>query len=90
MTKTLPLLLGFIILIFLSVATRYFKVKLDLRRLTLLVAVSLLLGYLLFYTAAWRLLISSVRMLACTSIFGIAALLAGVLLAMRGAEERKG
>ena len=89
MTKTIPLLMGFILLILLSTATRYFKVKLDLRRLTLLVAVSLLLGYLLFYTAAWRLLISGVRLLACTSTLGIAALLAGVLLAMRGAKGRR-
>ncbi len=86
MTKTLPLLLGFILLILLSTATRYFKVNLDLRRLTLLVAVSLLLGYVLFYTAAWRLLLSGVRLLACTSILGIAALLAGVVIAMRGAK----
>jgi len=88
MTKTLPLLLGLIILILLSTATRYFKVNLDLRRLTLLVAVSLLLGYLLFYTAAWRLLISGVRLLACTSTFGLVALV-GVFLILKGAEERK-
>ncbi|MFQ6001608.1 MAG: hypothetical protein ACE5LG_08055 [Anaerolineae bacterium] len=86
MTKMLPLLLGFVMLSLLSLATRYFKVKLDLRRLTLLVAVSFFLGYLLFYTAAWRLLFSGVRLLACTSTLGIAALLAGVLLAMRGAK----
>lgn len=89
MTKTLPLLLGFIILSLLSVATRYFKVTLDLRRLTLLVAVSFLLGYMVFYTAAWRLLISGVRMLACTSTFALLALV-GVFLAMKAAEERKG
>lgn len=89
MTKTLPLLLGFIMLLLLSTATRYFNIKLDLRRLTLLVAASLLLGYLLFYTAAWRLLLSGVRMLACTSIFGLVALV-GVFLILKGAEERKG
>ena len=90
MTKMLPLLLGFIILIFLSVATRYFKVKLDLRRLTLLVAVSLLLGYLLFYTAAWRFLFSTVKLLSCVSGLGIIALVVGVFLALKAAEERKG
>jgi len=90
MTKALPLLLGFIMLSLLSLATRYFKVRLDLRRLTILVAVSLLLGYLLFYTAAWRLLLSGVRLLACTSIFGLLALVVGIFLAMKAAEERKG
>jgi len=67
MTKTLPLLLGFIMLILLSLATRYFKVTLDLRRLALMVAVSFLLGYLLFYTAAWRFLFSTVKFLSCIS-----------------------
>lgn len=89
MTKTLPLLLGFVILSLLSLATRYFKVKLDLRRLTLLVAVSLLLGYLLFYTAAWRFLFSTVKFLSCISGLGIIALVAGVFLAMKAAEERR-
>jgi len=90
MTKTIPLLLGFIIVILLSTATRYSKVKLDLRRLTLLVAVSLLLGYLLFYTAAWRLLISAVRLLTRAWIFGLLALVVGVFLAMKAAEKGKG
>lgn len=90
MTKTIPLLLGFIILSLLSLATREFKVKLDLRRLTLLVAVSLLLGYLLFYTAAWRLLISGVKLLSCVSVLGIFVLIAGIYLALKAAEERKG
>jgi len=89
MTKAIPLLMGFIILFLLSTATRYFKVKMDLRRLTLLVAVSLLLGYMLFYTAAWRVLISGVRLLTCTSIFGLIALV-GFFLILKGAEERKG
>jgi len=90
MTKTIPLLLGFIILSLLSVATRYFKVKLDLRRLTLLVAGSLLLGYLLFYTAAWRFLFSTVKLLSCVSVLGIFALIAGIYLALKAAEERRG
>lgn len=90
MTKTIPLLMGFILLILLSTATRYFKVNLDLRRLTLLVAVSFLLGYMLFYTAAWRLLISGVKFLSCVSGLGIIALIVGVFLAMKAAEERKG
>ncbi len=89
MTKAIPLLLGFIILSLLSTATRYFKVKMDLRRLTLLVAVSFLLGYMLFYTAAWRLLLSSVKFLSCVSGLGIIALVVGVYLAMKAAEERK-
>ncbi len=89
MTKTIPLLLGLIILSLLSLATRYFKVKLDLRRLTLLVAVSLLLGYLLFYTAAWRFLFSTVKFLSCISGLGIIALVVGVFLALKAAEERK-
>jgi len=88
MTKTIPLLLGFIVLILFSLSARYFKFKLDLRRLTLLVAVSLLLGYLLFYTAAWRLLFSTVKLLSCVSGLGIIALVAGVLLVMRGAKGR--
>jgi hypothetical protein len=88
MTKAIPLLMGFILLILLSTATRYFKVNLDLRRLTLLVAVSFLLGYLLFYTAAWRLLFSTVKLLSCVSGLGIIALVAGVLLVMRGAKGR--
>ncbi len=90
MTKTIPLLLGFILLILLSTATRYFKVKMDLRRLTLLVAGSFLLGYLFFYTALWRLLFSTVKLLSCVSVLGIVALIAGVYLAMKAAEERKG
>lgn len=90
MTKAIPLLLGFIILSLLSTATRYFKVKLDLRRLTLLVAVSFLLGYMLFYTAAWRLLLSSVRLLIRISILGLLALVAAIFLVMKAAEERKG
>lgn len=89
MTKTLPLLLGFIILILLSLATRYFKVKMDLRRLTLLVAVSFLVGYMLFYTAAWRFLISGVKFLSCASGLGIIALVVVVFLIMKAAEERK-
>jgi len=89
MTKTLPLFLGFIILGLLSVATRYFKVRLDLRRLALLAALSFLLGYMLFYTAAWRLLISGVRMLTRISILGLLALVAAVFLAMKAEEERK-
>lgn len=89
MTKAIPLLLGFIMLFLLSTATRYFKVKLDLRRLTLLVAVSLLLGYMLFYTAAWRLLISGVRLLTRISILGLLAIVVAVFLAMKAAEERK-
>ena len=89
MTKAIPLLLGFIILSLLSLATRYFRVKLDLRRLTLLVAVSFLLGYMLFYTAAWRLLISGVKLLSCASGLGIVALVVGVFLVMKAAEERK-
>lgn len=89
MTKAIPLLLGFIILFLLSTATRYFKVKLDLRRLTLMVAVSLLLGYMLFYTAAWRLLLSSVKLLSCASGLGLTALVVGIFLAMKAAEERK-
>ncbi|MCJ7667139.1 MAG: hypothetical protein MUP04_02430 [Anaerolineae bacterium] len=89
MTKTIPLLLGFIILSLLSLATREFKVKLDLRRLTLLVAVSLLLGYLLFYTAAWRFLFSTVKLLSCVSGVGIIALVLGVFLAIKAAEERR-
>ncbi len=88
MTKTLPLLLGFTVLLLLSLGTRYFKVKMDLRRLTLLVAVSFLLGYLLFYTMAWRLLISAVRLLTRAWIFGLLALVVAVFLAMKAAEER--
>lgn len=84
MTKAIPLLLGFILLILFSTATRYFKINLDLRRLTLLVAVSFLMGYLLFYTAAWRLLLSGVKFLSCVSGLGIIALVVGVFLAMRG------
>jgi len=89
MTKTIPLLLGFIMLGLLSTATRYFKVKLDLRRLTLLGAVSFLLGYMLFYTAAWRFLFSTVKFLSCTSVVGIIALVVGGFLVMKAAEERK-
>jgi len=89
MTKTLPWLLGFIILSLLSVATRYFKVTLDLRRLALMVAVSFLLGYLLFYTAAWRFLFSTVKFLSCISGLGIIALVVGISLAMKAAEERE-
>lgn len=89
MTKTIPLLMGFILLILFSTATRYFKAKLDLRRLTLLIAVSFLLGYLLFYTAAWRLLLSGVKFLSCVSGLGIIALIVGVLLAMKAAENRQ-
>lgn len=89
MTKTIPLLLGFIILSLLSLATREFKVKLDLRRLTLLVAVSFFLGYLLFYTAAWRFLFSTVKLLSCVSGVGIIALVLGVFLAIKAAEERR-
>jgi hypothetical protein len=55
-----------------------------------LVAVSFLLGYLLFYTAAWRLLLSGVRMLTRISILGLLALVVAVFLAMKAAEERKG
>jgi hypothetical protein len=88
MTKTIPLLLGFIILSLLSLATREFKVKLDLRRLTLLVAVSFFLGYLLFYTAAWRFLFSTVKLLSCVSGVGIIALAGAIFLAMRGAKGR--
>lgn len=88
MTKTIPLLLGFIMLTLLSTVTRYFKVKMDLRRLTLLVAVSFLLGYMLFYTAAWRLLISGIRLLTGISILALLALVMAVFLAMRGAKGR--
>jgi len=89
MTKTIPLLLGFIMLTLLSTVTRYFKVKLDLRRLTLLVAVSLLLGYMIFYTAAWRFLFSAVRLLTRAWIFGLLTLVVAVFLALKAAEERK-
>jgi len=88
MTKTIPLLLGFIVLILFSLSARYFKFKLGLRRLILLVAVSLLLGYLLFYTAAWRLLISGIRLLTRISILGLLALVVAVSLAMRGDKGR--
>ena len=88
MARTLPLLLGVLILLLLGLATRSFRVKLDARRLTLLVAVSLLLGYMLFYTALWRLLFSTVKFLSCTSALGIIAIAGAIFLAARGARGR--
>ena len=52
-------------------------------------AVSFLSGYVLFYTAAWRLLISGVKFLSCISGLGIIALVVVVFLVMKAAEEQK-
>lgn len=88
MVRALPLLLGVLILLLLGLAARSFRVKLDARRLTLLIAVSFLLGYMLFYTALWHLLFSTVKFLSCTSVLGIIAVAGAIFLAMRGAKGR--